>query len=143
GAKRGNIPTIALSATLANNPLEMRAVGYLLGLHGWTNFWKWSQMHGCRPGRFGGFEFVGGAHHLEDLHKEIFPERGNRTRVRDLGDLFPETQIHAEAYDLQGAAKQLDAIQAEMEAELAALTEQARKDKRNTSGAQLTAMLRA
>jgi superfamily II DNA or RNA helicase len=34
------------------------------------------------------------------LHKKIFPERGGRLRIEDLGDLFPKNQIIADTYTM-------------------------------------------
>ncbi len=126
-AKRQGITTYAASATSATNPLEMKALGYLLGLHGLKDFWKWTQQYGCRPGRWGGFEFTGGKHHLAELHKEIFPTKGGRIRVADLGDAFPETQITAEAIDF-GANEKIEKIYVEMEEALDGLKEASADD---------------
>ncbi len=42
------LPVIALSATLANSPLRLRALGYLLGLFpSWYKFWPWALAHGA------------------------------------------------------------------------------------------------
>lgn len=143
GAADQRIPTVAASATLGHNPLEFRAVGRLLGLHNWQNFWNWSKSYGCRPAYFGGFEFAGSESDLERLGKQIFPDKGVRIRIADLGDAFPETQIATELVDLNGDTAKLNAVYAEMEAEIKALEETAAKDKKNTTALQLTAALRA
>ena len=96
GAKRQNIPTIALSATAASNPLQMKALGYLLGLHQYKGFWGWVEQYGCFANRWGGYEFDGNPRYLQALHAQIFPMKGVRVRVADLGDAFPETQITTE-----------------------------------------------
>lgn len=86
-------PTLALSATLAESPIEMRAIGFLLGLHNWTNWYKWCLANGCWKGAFGGLQFKKKTsdQHLLRLHNAIFPEYGSRIRIADLGDAFPET----------------------------------------------------
>jgi superfamily II DNA or RNA helicase len=96
GGKRQNIPTIALSATAASNPLQMKALGYILGLHGYKGFWAWVEQYGCFANRWGGYEFDGNTKHLQALHAQIFPKKGVRVRVADLGDAFPETQVATE-----------------------------------------------
>jgi len=96
GAKRQNIPTLALSATAASNPLQMKALGFLLGLHQYKGFWGWVEQYGCFANRWGGYEFDGNPRHLQALHAQIFPKKGVRVRVSDLGDAFPETQVATE-----------------------------------------------
>jgi len=91
---------LLLSATLAQDPTEMRAVGYLLGLHTWTNFYKWCLRNGCWRGAFGGIEFKrkSAAKVLVSLHEQIFPKFGSRIRIADLGDAFPDNSVNAEVY---------------------------------------------
>lgn len=130
-ARRQGRLTIGLSATCATNPLEMKAIGFLLGLHDGTSkgFWGWVRRWDCKPSRWGGFEFVGGAHTLARLHKEIFPQKGNRVRVADLGDAFPETSIHTQLVDLGlGVAEKVDKIFAEMQESLQELAERSQED---------------
>lgn len=122
-AKRQNIPVIVASATPAQSPLDMRALGYVLGLHNGVEFWSWCKRNGCKPARFGGLQFVGGALAMKKIHEQIFPSRGVRTRREDLGDAFPECQITAELYDLDHP-ETVDALYAEM----GTLLEQLEKD---------------
>jgi superfamily II DNA or RNA helicase len=142
-AKAQEIPTIALSATLAHNPLEMRAIGNLLGLCTWGGFWQWAIRNGCSKNPWGGMDFNGSRLVLEDLHKQIFPAHGARVRIADLGDAFPETQIAAEAYNLNGAASEIDRIDAEMHREIEELFRCVSTDKASARAAALVAMLRA
>ncbi len=95
-AKRQRIPTLLLSATAASNPLEMRAIGYALGLHRLHDYWPWAFAHGVAKGRFG-MEFGGDLEPLERLHCRIFGPGGTgaRMRVADIAG-FPATQILCE-----------------------------------------------
>lgn len=81
------------SATAASNPLEMRAIGFVLGLHHLHNYWTWAKRNGVQEGFFG-MEFVGGEDCLRQLHNEIFSSRGSRMRISDIPD-FPETIIES------------------------------------------------
>jgi superfamily II DNA or RNA helicase len=46
--RAAKLPVIALSATIANSPLRLRALGYLLGLFpSWYGFWPWALSHGA------------------------------------------------------------------------------------------------
>lgn len=148
-AKRQGIPSLALSATSAESPLQLRALGFLLGLHslvdrqpGCPGFWRWAFANGCRKLPFGGFHFAVGEERkkeiLAEIHGHIFPERGCRVRIAELGDQFPECQITAELYDLEAAGR-LERCYDEMESALARL-EESRADDVETP---LTEILRA
>lgn len=121
-AKRQDIKTLALSATAATNPLEMRALGYVLGLHKLYDFWRWCRDHGAKESEWGGMKFDRESEASQkvmlNIHKQIFPARGTRLRVKDLGDAFPQSQISAVAYDMgeksQAIAQAYEAMKDEM-----------------------------
>lgn len=119
GARNSNLPIICLSATAATSPVEMYALGYVLGLHNGKNYYEWASKYGVRASRFG-FVFSGKGDSLKRLHAEIFPLHGNRIRIADLGNQFPETQITAQPYDT-GNAKEIEGVYDEMFSELAEL----------------------
>ena len=108
-ARKQNIKVLACSATLATSPLDMRAIGYLIGLHNLDNFWHWARNHGAKKGAFGGLTFNTNLESnkkiLLNLHKQIFPNRGTRIKIADLGDQFPESLVTAECYDLGSDAQ--------------------------------------
>ena len=98
-----NVPSVALSATIADDPTKLWAIGQFLGLHqGGKDYYRFIQGHGCKKTRFG-FEFQGSNALLKKLHHRIYPDRGNRLRHSDLGSAFPETLIHARAFDMDSA----------------------------------------
>jgi superfamily II DNA or RNA helicase len=100
-----NIPAIALSATIADDPTKLWAIGQFLGLHqGGKDYHRFLSQNGCRKTRFG-MQFTGGHSVLKKLHSRIYPEKGNRLRHSDLGDAFPETLIKAKAFDMENAKK--------------------------------------
>jgi superfamily II DNA or RNA helicase len=100
-----NIPAIALSATIADDPTKLWAIGQFLGLHqGGKDYFRFLSQNGCRKTRFG-MQFTGGNSVLKKLHTRIYPEKGNRLRHSDLGDAFPETLIKAKAFDMDNAKK--------------------------------------
>jgi hypothetical protein len=98
------IQTIALSASIAENPLDMGNVGLLLGLHDGTykGFRSFCYGHGCIDGKFG-LIFVGGPRSMQRIHKHIFPERAARVK-KDTIPNFPETQIIPELVDVGRAS---------------------------------------
>jgi superfamily II DNA or RNA helicase len=100
-----NISAIALSATIADDPTKLWAIGQFLGLHqGGKDYFRFLSQNGCRKTRFG-MQFTGGHSVLKKLHSRIYPEKGNRLRHSDLGDAFPETLIKAKAFDMDNARK--------------------------------------
>jgi len=106
-----NVPTIALSATIADDPTKMWALGQFLGLHqGGKDYFRFLSGNGCVNTQFG-MQFRGGNKILKNIHGRIFPDRGNRLKPSDVGSAFPETLIQARAFDMDTArdiAKEYD-----------------------------------
>ena len=131
---------LGLSATAADNPMHMKFSGLLAGLFAdERDFFKWMMRNGVTRGRFG-MEFNGGRETLAKIHKQIFPLHGTRIRIADLGDQFPETQISAESYDLNGTANDIQRAYDEMAAEIARIEASSAEDK---GACILTEILRA
>jgi hypothetical protein len=141
-AKAAGAYIICLSATVADNPMQMKAVGSAIGLFKPSGFFPWCMDHGVFRGRFG-MEFRGGLETIKRIHKAIFPERGNRTRIADLGDAFPETLICAEAYSLNGETDKINAVYERMAEEIAKLNAKKEIDARERNACILTEILRA
>lgn len=97
-----NIPSLALSATIADDPTKMWAIGMFLGLHKGSDYYPFLIRNDCVKTQFG-MQFRGGQRTLRKIHKQIFPDRGNRLKPSDVGDAFPETLIHARAFDMDSA----------------------------------------
>lgn len=123
---------LVASATLATTPIEMKAVGYLSGLHKLYNFNDFLRMHGAEwVGRWGAMTWdasSAAARKTMMLLNEYFFETrkcASRLTVEDFGTLFPESHIVAEAYDLGANTSKVQAVYEEMEAELAKLDERA------------------
>lgn len=138
-ARVNQVFTLALSATAAANPTEMKALGFLLRLFDQGQYWAWCKRYGCVQGAYGGNQFNGDQRILLGLHRQIFPNRGSRIRIADLGDAFPERIISAESYNLGSQAADVRAAYDEMEDALAMLDERTRD---YAIGA-LTAMMKA
>ena len=130
---------LMLSATIASSPLQMRASGYVLGMHGLGNFWDWSMKLGAKKNRWNGLEFDGGEHHIAKLATMLAP-RVSRMTNADLADHFTETQINTEPLDF---GSDIQAIYNEMERELAELAERAKGDPKGASANMLVIQLRA
>jgi len=52
-----SLQAIGLSATYADSPIQMKAIGYALGLHSWSNFKFWAYRYGVIHGEYGGLYF--------------------------------------------------------------------------------------
>lgn len=91
-AKRQGIPTLVMSATLAVDPTDLYATGYLLGLHdGDRDQWQaWQARYGVIRNGFA-FEFC--PRHdptaLRRLHADLFPARGHRKTYAEIPG-FPD-----------------------------------------------------
>ncbi len=115
------IPVLALSATIADSPLKMRGLGFLMGLHGFNkpSFRRWCMEHGCFPSPFvrGKLEFSKGQRGkdaLARIHNAI-ANRMVRLRLCDIPD-FPEGLVESKLFDLdEKYAKEVDEIYEQME----------------------------
>lgn len=146
GAKLCGLRNLALSATAAEDPTELRALGYLLGLHKLTNFVLWAKERGCTFDQWGKLVFTKSASiskaFLTELHKEIYPGKGVKLTRKDLAEHFRETQIISDPLDF-GDEGRIASIYQTMEAELAALKERKEQDDPASKGNALTEQLRA
>ena len=116
-AKRQSIRILLCSATAASNPLEMRAIGFALGLHGLHDYWPWAIDHGVSKGRFG-MEFDGGPADIAQIHRRIFTDlrAGSRMRIEEIPD-FPPTQVIPDAVDT-GKERQIQAVYDKLKVDL-------------------------
>lgn len=103
-----NIPTLMMSATAAQDPLDMAAIGYRLGLHDGADFLGWGHQYGVRRGNFG-WEYQGGPDDLKALNGLLFPGHGHRKTFDDIPD-FPSTVIDTYPVSDDGAAMKIDAL---------------------------------
>ena len=139
-ALRQGYRVLGLSATAADNPMQMKFTALLTGLiKTEKEFYGWMLRNGCTKGRFG-LEFTGGRGVLHNIHRSIFPLHGTRIRIADLGDQFPETQISAEAYEMNGVASEIQRAYDDMASEIARIEASEATDK---GACILTEMLRA
>jgi hypothetical protein len=112
---------LMLSATVADSPLKMRAVGFLLGLHQWRDHYAWCKRYGCYTNPWGGMVFVTGKQRLEimgQINRLIFPEKGCRVRIQDL-DTFPDNAVFADSYDLsERSTEEINQVYSEMDRDI-------------------------
>jgi hypothetical protein len=116
---------LCLSATAAEDPTEMKALGYLLSLHDLKGFWGWTKMHGCQPGVWGGIVFSGSDEDLDRLHHIVYPRHGARLSFKDMAPYFKETAITTTPLDF---GDDMRAIYSQMRVELDILKERSEDD---------------
>lgn len=157
--KDQGIRSLLLSATLADSPLKLKAAGYALGLHDGADpkdtlaaftrkrssaqsFSQWMRKYNCKYTPGSGYVFGGSRDEqiaqMAKIHATIFPDRGYRVRIADLGDLFPETQITAELYDIS-AKDYVNSLYAQMRSAIDVLHARKAGDR----GGAFTELLRA
>lgn len=141
-AKRGGYQSLLLGATSASNPVEMRAMGYMLDLHDERGWWNWCLKNGCKRGTFGGLTYTGNKSALKRIHDHIYGQgRGSRLKVTDLPPgSFPDSMIVAEGYEVSSyGVSQIDKIYADLKSELEILDERRKEDEESALVAQLRA----
>jgi len=129
-AKKQGYRALLLSATQATSPLEMKAFGFVNNLHKMDDFKSWCIDAGAEwVGRWGAQYFQLDSPEaqakMRQIHENLFDVQGVASRLtRDMmGDLFPENQIQAEAYDMGVNSVAIQNIYDMMEAEILRLEE--------------------
>jgi superfamily II DNA or RNA helicase len=134
---------LLLSATAAEDPTEMKALGYILGLHGLKDYWGWLKKHGCRANAWGAMEFKGGPTELEKIHNNVFNNgKGSRLKVSDMKAHFTDTQIITEPVDF-GDEGAISKLYETMEDEILNLHNEMLGDSANPAAQALVKQLRA
>lgn len=129
--RRQGIRTLLLSATLAENPLQMKAIGYALGLHSLTDFWQWARKYDVNPMTAFGPQWQCSEEmkqrHMAKIGEQILPSKGIRLEKSKLAHLFPTNIVTADAYEMDTA--KINKLYKEMEIELGVVSANREKDK--------------
>lgn len=120
--RRFNKWVLGLSATIAESPLDMYALGYVLRLHDGsdkptlkypkkTSFASWAMRYGARPGVWSWLEWTPSDERrkefMRELHRALFPDCGVRIRYSDLPpEWVPQTRIIPELVSLDDTDEQ-------------------------------------
>ncbi len=138
-AKKTGCKILCLSATIADNPLQLYALGLVLELfENRAGFYNWATKRGVHRGWFG-MEFKNTQENLNKIHKDIFPSKGSRIAIKDLGDKFPDNLIITDTYEMNSAGNKIQQIYDNMRVELYLLSQAKEKD----GSSVLTEILRA
>jgi superfamily II DNA or RNA helicase len=110
-AKMQGIKTLLLSATAAEDPTEMRAIGYALDLHGLNRgtellpSWdKWMKSFGCFQDQWKNWR-PGPVKKLEPLHDRLYRDRAVRITERDLPEAFRENWVLEDPIEFGAVSK--------------------------------------
>jgi hypothetical protein len=99
-AAAGNHAVLMLSATAAESPLKMKAIGVNLRLFTGGFFWKWVRDMGAEEGRWGGLEWnprrPENKERMERLHHSVFANRGYRVSEEELREQLPDLMLSDE-----------------------------------------------
>mgnify|MGYP003108690992 CR=1 FL=1 len=89
-----------MSGTPCDSPMEMRSIGYMLGLHsntntiyGRPNYWKWLRQMKCTAGFHGGFEMKDPEFALSALRKSMYGVTTHGLTVSDFPDSFRGNRV--------------------------------------------------
>ena len=101
----------AMSATAAEDPTEMRPIGYALGLHnlnkasdGLKSWFSWMMQFGCTQNQWNAWELRRKTK-LSDLNKVMYGKNVKRLTVDDFPDSFKENRVFIEPIAFGSAAK--------------------------------------
>jgi superfamily II DNA or RNA helicase len=142
-AKKAGFKILCLSATNSVDPVELRTVGKIIGLHSGGNkeFNKFLTENDCEKTLYG-WKFNGSENVLKCLNHKIFKERGARVRKEEIPS-FPECDLTAELYDLdKDTTDRINKIYSDMEEELINL-ENTVKNQKSRSKTAMVARIRA
>jgi len=84
---------VLLSATICDKPEKFVIAGYVLKLYnsiGADKTWMAKVSDGYDVP-------------MEGVHKELFPKRAIRIKIKDLGDKFPENKVMCQCFDIDGS----------------------------------------
>jgi hypothetical protein len=98
-AKRAGFMNLMLSATACQDPTEMRAIGFVLGLHGLNSTSRdklgwigWMKGYGCRKDHW--HKWVSGPkERLVDLNRKMYGVVATKLTPKDLPNAFSENHI--------------------------------------------------
>lgn len=94
---------ICLSATVADSPLKLRALGFVCGLHNLSNFYGWAMDHGCGKSPFGYnqlyFKTTSSKWVIPKLRDSLAPF-GVRVARDTVSEFLPEETVEVELWDV-------------------------------------------
>jgi superfamily II DNA or RNA helicase len=100
-----------MSATAAEDPTEMRALGFLLGLHslnkpekGLSSWYSWMMQHGCYQDDWGGWK-LSNRSKLALIRQAIYGVNANKLTPADFPDSFRNNRVFVEPTEFKDLKK--------------------------------------
>ena len=100
-----------MSATAAEDPTEMRSIGYALGLHSLNesepplrNWYSWMLQNGCRQNEWNAWELRKKSA-LKPLREQMYSRNVRRLTVADFPDSFKNNRIFVEPIEFSNLSK--------------------------------------
>jgi hypothetical protein len=100
-----------MSATAAEDPTEMRALGYLVGLHslnkpenGLTSWYSWMMKYGCYQDDWGGWKLATKTK-LAPLRHTMYGVNCNKLTPADFPDSFRDNRVFVEPTEFKDLKK--------------------------------------
>lgn len=107
----------AMSATAAEDPTEMRALGFMLGLHGLNkssghrkNWYTWMQRNGCKKDHWNQWH-LSDPSALKVLNHQMYQTNVKRLRIGDFPDSFKDNRVFIEPIQFDESAKIIKAYE--------------------------------
>lgn len=137
---------LLLSATLAENPSEMKAAGFLLGLHQFKNWIIWAKSLGCYFDPWGKLQFTTSPararENLTRLNEFLYPDCGGKLTRDDMAEFFSITSIATDPLDF-GDNGQISKLYSEVESFMKEIEAKELNDTVNPAAEALVKTLRA
>tara|TARA_Y100001972_G_scaffold124805_1_gene174781 strand:- start:261 stop:1562 length:1302 start_codon:yes stop_codon:yes gene_type:complete len=100
-----------MSATACEDPTEMRAIGFMLGLHGLNkradgrpSWFSWMQSNGCRQDQWKQWRLMSRAK-LQGVKEAIYGNTGHKLTVEDFPDSFRANRVFIEPTQFSNTSK--------------------------------------
>lgn len=100
-----------MSATAAEDPTEMRGLGYMLGLHslnktekGLQSWYSWMMRNGCRQNEWGKWELIKRSV-LPILRNQMYGKNVAKLTVDDFPDSFKNNRVIIETIEFSNSSK--------------------------------------
>jgi len=107
GECTGTFP-LCLSATVADSPLKLKALGFLTGMHDLRNYYQWCLQNGCGKSPFGFnnlyFRNSDRKAVVGKLHQHL-KQYGVRVKREEVLEYMPEETIEVELWDVGSRPK--------------------------------------
>ena len=104
-----------MSATASESPVEMRALGFCLGLHSLNkdvfplhNWFKWMRKKGCLKDQWNNWKLMRKSA-LDELHAEMYGRCAYKLTVKDFPDSFRDNMIFVEPLEFKDSNKIMSA----------------------------------